>query len=210
MLRRLARTAQGTENRRPCPLSRGQAFPENAQGGQVTLYSYFRSSAAYRVRIAFNLKGLSYDTVAVHLQKEGGQHRKPDYRAVNPQMRLPALKLELGRGPHAVARHHRISRRGPSAAAAAAARERRARPGAGPGPAGGLRHSSAQQSGAAALPQERARPGPRQDRRLVSPLGAGGLRRVRGDGRPGPLFAAGPMSRLRMFVWCRRSPMRGA
>jgi maleylacetoacetate isomerase len=62
----------------------------------VTLYSYFRSSAAYRVRIAFNLKGLSYDTVAVHLQKEGGQHRKPDYRAVNPQMRLPALKLDSG------------------------------------------------------------------------------------------------------------------
>jgi maleylacetoacetate isomerase len=62
----------------------------------VTLYSFFRSSAAYRVRIAFNLKGLSYDTAAIHLQKEGGQNRKPAYRAINPQMRVPALKLDSG------------------------------------------------------------------------------------------------------------------
>jgi maleylpyruvate isomerase len=62
----------------------------------VKLYSYFRSSAAYRVRIAFNLKGLSYETVPIHLQKEGGQHLKPDYRAINPQMRVPTLKLDSG------------------------------------------------------------------------------------------------------------------
>jgi len=60
----------------------------------LTLYSYFRSSAAYRARIALNLKGLSYATVAIHLQKEGGLNRKPAYRAVNPQMRVPALKLD--------------------------------------------------------------------------------------------------------------------
>jgi maleylacetoacetate isomerase len=41
----------------------------------LTLYSYFRSSAAYRVRIALNLKGLAYDTIPVHLLKDGGaQH----------------------------------------------------------------------------------------------------------------------------------------
>jgi maleylpyruvate isomerase len=62
----------------------------------VKLYSYFRSSAAYRVRIAFNLKGLGYDTVAIHLQKEGGLNRKPAYRAINPQMRVPALRLDSG------------------------------------------------------------------------------------------------------------------
>jgi maleylpyruvate isomerase len=62
----------------------------------VTLYSYFRSSAAYRVRIAFNLKGLGYDTVSIHLQKEGGLNRKPAYRAINPQMRVPALRLDSG------------------------------------------------------------------------------------------------------------------
>jgi maleylacetoacetate isomerase len=62
----------------------------------VTLYSYFRSSAAYRVRIAFNLKGLSYETASIHLQKEGGLNRKPAYRAINPQMRVPTLKLDSG------------------------------------------------------------------------------------------------------------------
>ena len=62
----------------------------------MKLYSYFRSSAAYRVRIAFHLKGLSYETVPIHLQKEGGQNLKPEYRAINPLMRVPALKLDSG------------------------------------------------------------------------------------------------------------------
>jgi maleylacetoacetate isomerase len=62
----------------------------------VKLYSYFRSSAAYRVRIAFNLKGLGHDTVSIHLQRDGGMHRKPAYRAINPQMRVPTLELESG------------------------------------------------------------------------------------------------------------------
>jgi len=57
----------------------------------VKLYSYFRSSAAYRVRIALNLKGLAYETASVHLVKDGGHNRRPEYRAVNPQMRVPAL-----------------------------------------------------------------------------------------------------------------------
>jgi maleylacetoacetate isomerase len=62
----------------------------------VKLFSYFRSSAAYRVRIALNLKGLAYDTISIHLQKEGGLNRKPDFRAINPQMRVPALGLDSG------------------------------------------------------------------------------------------------------------------
>jgi maleylacetoacetate isomerase len=57
----------------------------------VKLYSYFRSSAAYRVRIALNLKGLAYETASVHLVKDGGHNRRPQYRAINPQMRVPAL-----------------------------------------------------------------------------------------------------------------------
>jgi maleylacetoacetate isomerase len=68
----------------------------NPTGGDVKLYSYFRSSAAYRLRIALNLKGLNYDTIPIHLQKDGGQQLKPEYRAVNPQMRVPALKLDSG------------------------------------------------------------------------------------------------------------------
>lgn len=62
----------------------------------MKLYSYFRSSAAFRVRIALNLKGLAYDTVPIHLTKDGGKHRTADYRAVNPQMRVPALTLSSG------------------------------------------------------------------------------------------------------------------
>ena len=62
----------------------------------VKLYSYFRSSAAYRVRIALNLKGIAYDMASVHLTKEGGLNRKPEYRAVNPQMKVPALELPGG------------------------------------------------------------------------------------------------------------------
>jgi maleylacetoacetate isomerase len=62
----------------------------------VKLYSYFRSSAAYRVRIAFNLKGLTSEMVSIHLQKEGGLNKKPAFRAINPQMRVPALELDSG------------------------------------------------------------------------------------------------------------------
>jgi maleylpyruvate isomerase len=62
----------------------------------VKLYSYFRSSAAYRVRIALNLKGIAYDMVPIHLAKDGGQNRKPEFRAVNPQMRVPALEIPGG------------------------------------------------------------------------------------------------------------------
>jgi len=62
----------------------------------VKLYSYFRSSAAYRVRIALNIKGLTYETVPVHLIKDGGHNKRPEYRAVNPQMKVPALVTPKG------------------------------------------------------------------------------------------------------------------
>ena len=57
----------------------------------MELYTYFRSSAAYRVRIALNLKGLRADYRYVHLVKDGGQQHQPEYRAVNPQGLVPAL-----------------------------------------------------------------------------------------------------------------------
>jgi maleylpyruvate isomerase len=62
----------------------------------VKLYTYFRSSAAYRVRIALNLKGLSYDMISVHLTRDGGQQHKPEFQKVNPQRRVPALELSSG------------------------------------------------------------------------------------------------------------------
>jgi maleylpyruvate isomerase len=62
----------------------------------VKLYSYFRSSAAYRVRIALNLKNVAYETIPIHLVKDGGYNKRPEYQAVNPQMRVPALRLDTG------------------------------------------------------------------------------------------------------------------
>jgi len=62
----------------------------------VKLYSFFRSSAAYRARIALNLKGLTYETASVHLIKDGGYNKRPEFRAVNPQMRVPALVTPTG------------------------------------------------------------------------------------------------------------------
>ena len=57
----------------------------------LTLYTYWRSSAAFRVRIALNLKGLEYRSVAKHLLRDGGEQRKSDYLALNPQGLVPAL-----------------------------------------------------------------------------------------------------------------------
>jgi maleylacetoacetate isomerase len=62
----------------------------------VKLYSYFRSSAAYRVRIALNLKGIAYETKSIHLIKDGGHNKRPEFRAVNPQMRVPVLVTPAG------------------------------------------------------------------------------------------------------------------
>lgn len=58
----------------------------------MKLYTYFRSSAAYRVRIALNLKGLAYDALPVHLLRDGGEQLAPAYRAVNPAGLVPALE----------------------------------------------------------------------------------------------------------------------
>lgn len=60
---------------------------------QLHLHSYWRSSAAYRVRIGLNLKGLPYETVPVHLVRDGGGQHRPEYAAdVNPQRLVPVLR----------------------------------------------------------------------------------------------------------------------
>lgn len=58
----------------------------------MKLYTYFRSSAAYRVRIALNLKGLPYEAVPVHLLRNGGEQRQADYLALNPAGLVPVLE----------------------------------------------------------------------------------------------------------------------
>jgi maleylacetoacetate isomerase len=57
----------------------------------LKLYSYFRSSASYRARIALHWKGLPFEYLPVHLVKDGGQQLRPEYRAINPMGHVPAL-----------------------------------------------------------------------------------------------------------------------
>jgi maleylpyruvate isomerase len=58
----------------------------------MKLYTYFRSSAAYRVRIALNLKGLQYDAIPVHLLRGGGEQLQEQYRSINPSGLVPAFQ----------------------------------------------------------------------------------------------------------------------
>lgn len=58
----------------------------------MKLYNFFRSSASYRVRIALNLKGLSYDYIPVHLRRGGGEQLQPTYKTLNPQGLIPTLE----------------------------------------------------------------------------------------------------------------------
>ncbi|NMM12482.1 MAG: maleylacetoacetate isomerase [Rhodoferax sp.] len=62
----------------------------------MKLYTYFRSSAAYRVRIALNLKGLPYEAVPVHLLRDGGQQNQAAYREKSPLGIVPALQTDTG------------------------------------------------------------------------------------------------------------------
>ena len=60
--------------------------------GALCLHSYWRSSAAYRVRIGLNLKGLKYDIAPVHLVRGGGEQHAPGFAAINPQELVPVLQ----------------------------------------------------------------------------------------------------------------------
>jgi maleylpyruvate isomerase len=62
----------------------------------MKLFGYFRSSAAYRVRIALNLKGIEVEHVPVHLLKDGGQQKLPPHLSRNPQGLVPVLELDDG------------------------------------------------------------------------------------------------------------------
>ena len=62
----------------------------------MKLYTYWRSSCSWRVRIALNLKGLDYELHPVHLVKDGGEQHSEWYREVNPQAQLPTLELDDG------------------------------------------------------------------------------------------------------------------
>uniref|UniRef100_A0A8D1E2U3 Maleylacetoacetate isomerase n=1 Tax=Sus scrofa TaxID=9823 RepID=A0A8D1E2U3_PIG len=61
---------------------------------QPILYSYFRSSCSWRVRIALALKNIDYEIVAINLIKDGGQQFSKEFQALNPMKQVPALKID--------------------------------------------------------------------------------------------------------------------
>lgn len=65
-----------------------------AQNDQPVLHGYFRSSAAYRVRIALNLKGIDYVSHCVHMLKDGGQQKGAENLKRNPQALVPSLEID--------------------------------------------------------------------------------------------------------------------
>jgi maleylacetoacetate isomerase len=62
----------------------------------VDLFTYYRSTSSYRVRIALALKGLAFNAIAVNLIRDGGEQRQANYLAINPQGRVPSLRLDDG------------------------------------------------------------------------------------------------------------------
>ncbi|XP_057589740.1 maleylacetoacetate isomerase isoform X2 [Hippopotamus amphibius kiboko] len=64
------------------------------QAGKPILYSYFRSSCSWRVRIALALKNIDHETVTINLTKDGGQQFSEEFQAVNPMKQVPVLKID--------------------------------------------------------------------------------------------------------------------
>lgn len=60
----------------------------------IKMYDYWRSSACYRLRIGFNLKGIEYESVPVNLHPEVREHVSDRYKAINPQQRVPAVDID--------------------------------------------------------------------------------------------------------------------
>jgi maleylpyruvate isomerase len=69
----------------------------------MKLYSYFRSSSSWRVRIALNYKRIEYAYAPIHLLQDGGQQHRPEFTSLNPQGMVPVLEVEEGGKVHRIA-----------------------------------------------------------------------------------------------------------
>ncbi|MDY7564215.1 maleylacetoacetate isomerase [Pseudomonas sp. RTC3] len=62
----------------------------------MDLFTYYRSTSSYRVRIVLAFKGLAFNAIPVNLIRDGGEQLKPEYKAIDPQGRVPVLRVETG------------------------------------------------------------------------------------------------------------------
>lgn len=81
-------------------MSTNPLVSSSSSDAQPILYSYWRSSCSWRVRIAMNLKEIPYDIKPISLIKSGGEQHCNEYREVNPMEQVPALQIgELFKNP---------------------------------------------------------------------------------------------------------------
>lgn len=69
-------------------------MPLSAKAETPVLHTYWRSSCSWRVRIALNWKHIAFDSIPVHLVRDGGEQLKNEYRRLNPMMQVPTLKID--------------------------------------------------------------------------------------------------------------------
>ena len=176
----------------------------------LTLYGYYRSSAAYRMRIALNLKGLDYRKVSIHL-RDGGQFSE-DYSRVNPQHQVPTLETDAGDPAGPVAGDIRVAGGNSSGAAIAAGGSARPAAGARPGGGAGLRYPPDRQPAGAAISAKGAEPGPSGGGRVGRSTGSNSALPAWSGCWPGirrpVLSAMARRRRWRTSSWCRSCSTR--
>ena len=124
---------------------------------RLRLHSYWRSSAAYRVRLALEYKGLPFDYLPVHLLRGGGEQFGADYLRINPQSRVPALEVDGEVLTQSMAILEWLEEQFPDTPRLLPGQRARARAGAQPRAADRRRHPAAAEHGRGALPARAAR-----------------------------------------------------